>query len=93
MIETYEFIACMPSLHMAHETVMLFFSRHSLIMAVFSGAFWLASFVAVLVLGWHYLFDVFAGMLLAALVIVTVQRVSLSIIAQRRTGARLKYPG
>lgn len=73
-IETFAFIACMPSLHMAHESLMLFFARRSLPMSVFSAFFWLSSIVAVLVLGWHYLFDVAGGMLLAALVIGIVWR-------------------
>src|SRR5690606_18849969 len=28
-LPSYEFIACMPSLHMAHELVMLYYARHS----------------------------------------------------------------
>ena len=40
---------------MAHETVMLFFSRKSSVMFVLSLIFWILSLVAVLVLGWHYL--------------------------------------
>lgn|GEM_PF-1668099 len=68
-IEPYAFIACMPSLHMAHETIMLFYSRRSLIMFLFSGLFWLSSFIAVLVLGWHYFFDVIGGGVFACLII------------------------
>jgi hypothetical protein len=72
-IEPYAFIACMPSLHMAHETIMLFYSRHSLIMLLFSGLFWISSFIAVLVLGWHYFFDVIAGSVFACLIVGFVQ--------------------
>lgn len=72
-IETYAFIACMPSLHMAHETIMLYFSKRSLVMFLFSMFFWLASFLAVLVLGWHYFFDVLGGFLLALIVLSAVQ--------------------
>ena len=73
-IETYAFIACMPSLHMAHESVMLYFSRSSIPMLVFSGVFWAASLVAVLVLGWHYLFDVIAGVVLAIFVVMIASK-------------------
>lgn len=69
LVQTYAFIAAMPSLHMAHETIMLFFSRRSPLMLLFSGLFWVASLGAVLVLGWHYLFDVLGGILLAVLVL------------------------
>lgn len=73
-IETFAFIACMPSLHMAHETIMLFFARRSLLMLCFSACFWISSFSAVLILGWHYFFDVLGGVLLAALVICIAQK-------------------
>jgi membrane-associated phospholipid phosphatase len=63
----------MPSLHMAHETIMLFYSRRSSIMLLFSGLFWLSSFVAVLVLGWHYFFDVIGGGIFAGVIIAFAQ--------------------
>jgi hypothetical protein len=72
-IEPYAFIACMPSLHMAHETIMLFYSRRSSMMLLFSGLFWLSSFVAVLVLGWHYFFDVIGGGIFAGVIIAFAQ--------------------
>lgn len=68
-IETFAFIAGTPSLHMAHESIMLYFSRRSALMFLISAALWIASFVAVLVLGWHYPTDVLAGVLLAAIAI------------------------
>lgn len=77
-VETFVFIACMPSLHMAHETVMLFYSRRSPLMFIFSGVFWISTFLAALVLGWHYLFDLLAGILLAAVVISIAHRLHLS---------------
>lgn len=86
-IETFVFIACMPSLHLAHETVMLFYSRRSPLMFLFSGLFWVSTFLAALVLGWHYLFDLLAGILLAVLVIGLSQKVSLPSSAQRRQEA------
>lgn len=76
LIETYAFIACMPSLHMAHETVMLFHSRRSPLMLIFTAGFWVCSFAAVLILGWHYLFDIFGGLLLAALAIGLAHKIS-----------------
>ena len=75
-VETYAFIAGMPSLQMAHETIMLFFSRSSRLMLQFSAMFWLSSFLAVLVLGWHYLFDVIGGICLACAVLFIVRWVS-----------------
>ena len=72
-VETYAFIACMPSLHMAHETVMLFYSKWSPLMLMLSGFFWISSFMAVLVLGWHYLFDVIIGVIFSMTVILFVE--------------------
>lgn len=60
-IETYAYIACMPSLHMAHESVMLFFSRGSSLFFAGAVAFWIFSYGATLLLGWHYFLDGFAG--------------------------------
>ena len=72
-IDTFAFIACMPSLHMAHESIMFFYSRRSRLMLLFSGMFWCSSTVAVLVLGWHYFFDVLGGVILAGIVIAVVR--------------------
>jgi hypothetical protein len=72
-IDTFAFIACMPSLHMAHESIMFFYSRRAPLMLAFSGLFWCSSIVAVLVLGWHYLFDVLGGVVLAGIVIAAVR--------------------
>lgn len=77
VVETFAFIACMPSLHMAHETIMLFYSRRSLLMLHFAAALWVSSFAAVLILGWHYLIDVVGGVLLAAIVLGLARRVRL----------------
>lgn len=63
-LDVYAFIACMPSLHIAHESVMLFFSRGSLAALLFSFGFMVATCFAVLVLGWHYILDIpFGGFL------------------------------
>jgi hypothetical protein len=91
VIQPFAFIACMPSLHMAHETVMMFYSRRSPLMLAFAACFWLGSFAAVLLLGWHYLIDVFGGLMLAGVVFGIVRRVrSASGHAMRdgETGAR-----
>lgn len=87
VIETFAFIACMPSLHMAHETVMLFYSRRSRLMIGFAALFWTGAFAAVLILGWHYLFDVLGGLLLAALVIWIAQGIHLPGIREQRPQA------
>ncbi len=63
-LDVYAFIACMPSLHLAHEAVMLYFSRHSPIAFAMSALFFAASCVAVIVLGWHYVLDIPFGILL-----------------------------
>lgn len=70
LIETFAFIACMPSLHMAHETIMLIFSLRSPIMFLFALSFWIMSALSVLVLGWHYVTDIFGGIALAVVVLV-----------------------
>lgn len=61
----YQFLACMPSLHMTHELVMLYYARHD--RAFFSAKLVgvLLSAVAVIVLGWHYWIDIFGGVGLA----------------------------
>ena len=87
VIETFAFIACMPSLHMAHETIMLFYSRRSRLMLGLAALFWAGAFAAVLILGWHYLFDVVGGLVLAALVILIAQRVQLTTTAGSRQTA------
>jgi hypothetical protein len=75
-IDTYAFIAGMPSLHMAHETVMLHFSRRSRAMFAMSLVFWAGSLMSVLVLGWHYLFEVLAGIALACLALGAAARIA-----------------
>jgi membrane-associated phospholipid phosphatase len=69
VIETFAFIAGTPSLHMAHESIILYFSRRSPFMLLLSATLWIASLVAVLVLGWHYPSDALAGVVLAAIAI------------------------
>lgn len=73
-LDVYAFIACMPSLHLAHETVMLYFSRHSAPAFVMSAAFFLASCFAVVVLGWHYVIDIPFGIMLGMLALLAANR-------------------
>lgn len=63
---SYEYVAAMPSLHVAQEAVMTFHARRSTVMFAASGAFLAATMLAVVVLGWHYPSDCVAGLLVAA---------------------------
>jgi hypothetical protein len=69
LLYTWGYIACMPSLHLAHELVMLYFARVSKIGFVVSLTFTAVTTVAVVALGWHYPSDLVAGGALAALAI------------------------
>lgn len=73
-LATYAYIAAMPSLHLAHETVMLWYARASRPFFAFSLAFYLATIFAVLALGWHYALDVVAGFALGAGAIALAER-------------------
>lgn len=70
----YQFLACMPSLHMTHELVMLYYTRHdrTFFFAKLVGV--LLSAVAVIVLGWHYLIDIFGGVGLALVSVAIAER-------------------
>jgi membrane-associated phospholipid phosphatase len=78
-IQTWGYVACMPSLHMAHELVMLYFARHSRVFFVGTLIFFLLTAVAVVALGWHYPTDILAGMLLGIV----------AILLSRGIGARM----
>jgi membrane-associated phospholipid phosphatase len=71
---TWSYIACMPSLHVAHEIVMAFYARRPYPMLIVSVAFTVATLVAVVVLGWHYPIDWLAGAALGALSIVLARK-------------------
>jgi len=75
-LRTWSYIACMPSLHVAHELVMLYYSRHSLPAFLLSAAFTLLTLLSVVVLGWHYPLDFLGGaaVALAAIAIARWQR-------------------
>jgi membrane-associated phospholipid phosphatase len=69
LLHTWSYIACMPSLHMAHESVMLFYVRASRPALAISVAFIVLTGVAVVALGWHYPTDILGGLALAAVAI------------------------
>ena len=78
-VRTWGYIACMPSLHVAQELVMLYYARAC------TPAFWLSflftalTLLAVVALGWHYPLDSLAGAAVAvtAIAIARWQRASL----------------
>lgn len=74
-IRTYGFIAAMPSLHMAHELVMLHYARASSAFFILSGIFSALTALSVLVLGWHYALDVVGSLALAAMSIWLAERI------------------
>lgn len=69
ILDTWGYIACVPSLHMAHESVMLYYVRASRWALVLSLAFTTFTAGAVVALGWHYPLDIVAGVALAAVAI------------------------
>lgn len=69
VLSTWSYIACMPSLHMAHESVMLYYVRASKPALALSVAFITLTGVAVVALGWHYPTDILGGFALAAVAI------------------------
>jgi len=71
---TWTYVAAMPSLHMAHEVVMTWYSRRSRIAFAFSLAFTLATLLSIMVLGWHYFTDALAGTLLAVTAILIARK-------------------
>ncbi len=66
-LPTWNFIACMPSLHLAHELVMTIAVRPVRVAFACSLAFMLLTTVTVVALGWHYPTDIIAGLALGAL--------------------------
>ena len=73
-LQTWSYISCMPSLHVAHEIVMAFYARRPLPALLASLAFTLATLVAVVVLGWHYPLDWVAGAAVGVTAIVLAKR-------------------
>lgn len=68
-LKTWGYIACMPSLHIAHEIVMLWYSRRSRLALLLSSAFTAITCLAVVVLGWHYPIDLVGGIVVAGIAI------------------------
>lgn len=69
LLETWSYIACMPSLHIAHEVVMLYHARGSTPALLLSIGFTGFTCVAVVALGWHYPTDLILGAALGLLAI------------------------
>lgn len=65
VLQTWGYIACMPSLHIAQELVMLYYARKSNIALAFSSVFTAITAIAVVVLGWHYVIDSVGAVLVA----------------------------
>ena len=86
-ISTYSYLACMPSLHMAHEFVLLFYARRSPGFFALSLLFTGVTAIAILVLGWHYAVDIPAGLVLALIALgitrVTRDRLLPRVVFQR----------
>lgn len=68
-VRTWSYIACMPSLHVAHELVSLYYVRSCLPAFVISLLFALLTMLSVVALGWHYPLDSVFGALLGVLAI------------------------
>lgn len=68
-VRTWGYIACMPSLHVAQEVVMLYYARASRLALVLAGSFTLVTLFAVVLLGFHYPVDSLAGIALAVVAI------------------------
>lgn len=69
VLSPYAYLACMPSLHLSHEFVLLYYARHSVPWFLASLIFTSLTVVAVLVLGWHYAIDIAGGAVLSAIAI------------------------
>lgn len=74
ILETWSYIACMPSLHIAHEVVMTWYARRSRIAFTLSASFTLVTVGAIMVLGWHYFTDAIAGAALGVAAIVIARK-------------------
>jgi len=72
-VRTWGYIACMPSLHVAQELVMLYYARSSIPAFLASLPFTLLTLPAVVALGFHYPVDSLGGALVA-LVAITLSR-------------------
>jgi hypothetical protein len=73
-LESYSFLASMPSLHVTHELIMLYYCRRSMPFFIFGLLFLVATAVATMVLGWHYFADFVPAFPLALVSIVLARR-------------------
>jgi len=68
-LRTWGYIACMPSLHVAHELVMLWYARRSRLAFAASALFSAMTILSVVVLGWHYFLDCVGSFVVAGFAI------------------------
>lgn len=89
VLTSFSFVAAVPSLHFAHEVVMIVHSRRHPLMFAASLVFGVLTLGAVLGLGWHYLSDVVAGaglavgsMAMAWALVAGVERLSAELVSR-----------
>ncbi|MCA9644752.1 MAG: phosphatase PAP2 family protein [Polyangiaceae bacterium] len=83
VVRTWGYVACMPSLHIAQEVVMLWYARRSRLALAISILFTGLTVLAVMLLGWHYPTDVVAGCAVAALAVWMAHRWRGSLLPER----------
>lgn len=83
VVRTWGYVACMPSLHIAQEVVMLWYARRSRLALTISLLFTGLTVLAVMLLGWHYPTDVVAGCAVAALAVWLARRFRGSLLPRR----------
>lgn len=83
ILQPYCYVAAMPSLHHAHEVVMVWYARSSRAMLAFALAFAALTVLATTGLGWHYASDLVGGTLLAAVTVALARRLARSVLPAR----------
>lgn len=91
-ISPYAHIAAMPSLHVGHELVMLWYARHSRLMALVALAYLVLTGFATLALGWHYSLDLVGGALLALICVLLARRFDATTLPARWNSADPPLP-
>jgi membrane-associated phospholipid phosphatase len=74
VLATFGYLASMPSLHVAHELVMVYFARQSRPALILSSGFAVLTVISTLVLGWHYFLDALGGAVIAWAAVILAQR-------------------
>lgn len=74
LLRSWVYVAAMPSLHMAFEFIMVWYSRQSPIALLISLALMVLTFLSTLALGWHYAADSIGGAMVAAVSIALASR-------------------